>query len=209
MQIAEQYSHRDGKKHLIEFKQGLWEEVEEVISNVKARPCKIESKEKGKEGKPIYSARKMNRSFKKHFKTKRGWKAKPRKCWATSDAELLKEICKLPKEKQREKIEEEIEKSSGVLLESFDQPDFEKDRVAVEVQFNDWGVSNDIFVKFPSLYSSDEIDVGIEIVPMKELQQEMSSGVNYYERVLLNIIRSDQQVKGVPAAPLVLIGIAA
>ena len=39
---------------------------------------------------------------------------------------------------------------------------------------------------------------------MKELQKEMSSGVPYYERDLLNVLR---QGRGVPAVPLLLFGI--
>lgn len=52
------------------------------------------------------------------------------------------------------------------------------------------------------------IDVGIEILPMKEPQDEMSSGVGYlgyYGGELYNLIREG---RGVPAVPLVLIGIA-
>ena len=40
---------------------------------------------------------------------------------------------------------------------------------------------------------------------MKVLEEEMSSGVPYYERDLMNIIR---QGRGVPSVPLVLIGVA-
>jgi hypothetical protein len=40
---------------------------------------------------------------------------------------------------------------------------------------------------------------------MKELQAEMSSGVPYYEGALYDLIR---QGRGVPAVPLVLLGIA-
>ena len=40
---------------------------------------------------------------------------------------------------------------------------------------------------------------------MKVLEREMSSGVPYYERDLLNLMR---QGRGVPAVPLVLVGIA-
>ena len=40
---------------------------------------------------------------------------------------------------------------------------------------------------------------------MKVLEREMSSGVPYYERDLLNVMR---QGRGVPAMPLVLVGIA-
>lgn len=50
----------------------------------------------------------------------------------------------------------------------------------------------------------DKIDVGVEIFPMKSLQSRMSSGVGYYEAEFYNVAR---QGRGVPAAPLVLIGI--
>ena len=40
---------------------------------------------------------------------------------------------------------------------------------------------------------------------MKELEREMSSGVPYYERDLMNVVR---QGRGVPAVPLVLVGVA-
>lgn len=49
------------------------------------------------------------------------------------------------------------------------------------------------------------IDVGVEILPMKELQAQMSSGVAYYEGELYNLIREG---RGVPAVPLILIGVA-
>ena len=52
---------------------------------------------------------------------------------------------------------------------------------------------------------SDIIDVGIEILPMKAMEREMSSGVPYYERDLLNVLR---QGRGVPAVPLWMIGVA-
>ena len=51
-----------------------------------------------------------------------------------------------------------------------------------------------------------KIDVGVEILPMKSLQAQMSSGVGYYEGELYNIVR---QGRGVPAVPLIIIGIAA
>jgi hypothetical protein len=57
-----------------------------------------------------------------------------------------------------------------------------------------------------AFYVGDVIDVGIEILPMKELQAQMSSRVAYYEGELSNLIREG---RGVPAVPLVLIGISA
>ena len=64
---------------------------------------------------------------------------------------------------------------------------------------------HDLFVKHLGFYVSGVIDVGIEILPMKSMERNMSSGVPYYERDLMNVIR---QGRGVPAVPLVLVGIA-
>ncbi len=78
-------------------------------------------------------------------------------------------------------------------------------RVAVEVQFGKYAfVAHDLFVKHLGFYVADIVDVGIEILPMKSLEKEMSSGVPYYERDLLNVLR---QGRGVPAVPFVLIGV--
>jgi hypothetical protein len=57
-----------------------------------------------------------------------------------------------------------------------------------------------------AFFVGDVIDVGIEILPMKELQSEMSSGPSYYEGELYNVLR---QGRGVPGVPLVLIGVGA
>lgn len=77
-----------------------------------------------------------------------------------------------------------------------------KNRVAVEVQFGKYPfVAFDLFVKHLAFYVGDVIDVGVEILPMKTLQREMSSGVSYYEGELYNLIREG---RGVPAVPVVL-----
>jgi hypothetical protein len=81
-----------------------------------------------------------------------------------------------------------------------------KDRVAVEVQLGKYAfVAHDLFVKHMSFFVNDDIDVGVEIVPMKVMEQEMSSGVAYFERDLFNLMR---QGRGIPAVPIILIGIA-
>lgn len=55
-----------------------------------------------------------------------------------------------------------------------------------------------------TLFAVDQIDVGIEILPMKSMQSQMSSGVAYYEGELYNVVRNG---RGVPAVPLVIVGI--
>jgi hypothetical protein len=57
-----------------------------------------------------------------------------------------------------------------------------------------------------AFYVGDVIDVGVEILPMKDLQSKMSSGIGYYEGELYNVIREG---RGVPAVPLVIIGVVA
>lgn len=59
-------------------------------------------------------------------------------------------------------------------------------------------------VKHMAFHVGGQIDVGVEIVPMKAMQAEMSSGPGYYEGALFDIAR---QGRGVPAVPLVLIGV--
>ena len=66
-------------------------------------------------------------------------------------------------------------------------------------------MAHDLFVKHMAFYVGDMIDVGVEILPMKCLEAEMSSGVPYFERDLFNIIR---QGRGNPPVPLVIIGVA-
>ena len=99
----------------------------------------------------------------------------------------------------------EIESTGNIPIASYNQTDFVKDRVAIEIQLGKYSfVAYDIFVKHLAFYIGDQIDVGIEILPMKALQKQMSSGVGYYEGELYNVVR---QGRGVPAVPLVIAGI--
>mgnify|MGYP001995163531 CR=1 FL=1 len=50
----------------------------------------------------------------------------------------------------------------------------------------------------------DRIDLGIEIVPMKSMEREMSSGLPYYEKYFHEILR---QGRIFPPVPLILVGI--
>lgn len=89
--------------------------------------------------------------------------------------------------------------------ESIQAMNFVKNRVAVEVQIKQDGFNiYDLFASHLAFYLGDTIDVGIEILPMKSLQAQMSSGPGYYEGALYDLAR---QGRGVPAVPLVLIGI--
>ena len=202
MQIKARYSHLNGEEYLLVHRKQLWEEVQTVISEVDAFACRTKvSREKTMRGKLLFSPADMNGAFSEGLR-RLGWSERRNTFWVTDDEKILRGTYALPESEQRRIIEE-----AGLTpIMSYNQTDFVKDRVAVEVQFGKYAfVAHDLFVKHLSFYVSDIIDVAIEILPMKELEREMSSGVPYYERDLLNVLR---QGRGVPAVPLVLVGIA-
>ena len=201
MKIAEVYSHLNGLEYLLIHKKKLWEELKKVISSVDAKKCKTKvSKEKTKKGKELYSPVQMNEKFKKLLNQKK-WKESKVNYWVTKNEKLIRKTLTMDQVDQKKEI-----KSAGEIpIKSYKQTDFVKDRVAVEVQFGKYSfVAYDLFVKHLAFYVGDSIDVGIEILPMKSLQKNMSSGVAYYEGELYNVVR---QGRGVPAVPIVLVGI--
>lgn len=202
MQIVQQYSHLNGLEYILVHKPKLWKEIESVIKSVDAEKCKTKvSKEERMKGKMLYSPIEMNKEMKEGF-SKLKWSEDRTSYWVTEDARLIRKTLLLTEENQ--KIE--IEKAGKQPIRSYNQTDFVKDRLAVEVQFGKYPfVAYDLFVKHMAFYVGDKIDVGVEILPMKSLQSQMSSGPSYYEGELYNLIREG---RGVPAVPLVLLGIA-
>ena len=201
MRIVETYSHLNGLEYLLVHKAKLWEEVKSVIINVDREKCKTKiSEEKTKIGKLLYSPKEMNSEFKKLLNSN-NWEESKVSYWVTKSERLIRQTLNHSPELQKE----EIIKAGETPIFSYNQTDFVKERVAVEVQFGKYAfVAYDLFVKHLAFYVGDKIDVGIEILPMKKLQSEMSSGVPYYEGELYNVVR---QGRGVPAVPLIIVGI--
>lgn len=201
MKIAETHSHLNGLEYLLVHKPKLWEEIQDVVAQVDAQKCRTKiSKEKTKKGQVLYSPIDLNAAFKQRLR-EISWE-ETRVCyWVTRDAKLIRKTLTMGADEQKR----EIEAAGGLPILSYNQTDFVKDRVAVEVQFGKYAfVAYDLFVKHLAFYVGDRIDVGVEILPMKSLQSYMSSGVAYYEGELYNVVR---QGRGIPAVPLVLIGI--
>ncbi|MDI6739284.1 MAG: BglII/BstYI family type II restriction endonuclease [Candidatus Edwardsbacteria bacterium] len=203
MKIAETYSHLNGLEYLLVHKPTLWKEIRSVITNVDATKHMTKvSKEKTMKGKFLYSPIDMNASFNRLLRAK-AWKESRVSYWVTRSEKLIRKTLTMPAAEQKL----EIVKAGEKPIFSYNQTDFVKDRVAIEVQFGKYAfVAYDLFVKHLAFYVGDHIDVGIEILPMKSLQSSMSSGVAYYEGEFYNVVR---QGRGVPAVPLVIIGIEA
>ncbi|NCO32617.1 MAG: restriction endonuclease [Armatimonadetes bacterium CG2_30_59_28] len=201
MKIAETYSHLNGLEFLLVHKPKLWQEIQSVITAVDATQCRTKvSKEKTMKGKLLFSPIEMNAAFKRLLRES-SWEESRVSYWVTRSEKLIRKTLTMSAEQQKR----EIEAAGETPIFSYNQTDFVKDRVAVEVQFGKYAfVAYDLFVKHLAFYVGDRIDVGIEILPMKSLQSQMSSGVAYYEGEFYNVVR---QGRGVPAVPLVLIGI--
>ena len=201
MRIAAQYSHLNGLEYMLVHHAGLWDEINSVIARVDAQACKIKrSKEKTMPGRLLYAPRALNDQFKSKFEAL-GWQQRRQTFWVTDDERLMRGVYNQPEAQQKEAIAA----AGRVPIMSYNQTDFVKNRIAVEVQFGKYAfVAHDLFVKHLSFFVADIIDVGIEILPMKELEREMSSGVPYFERDLVNVLR---QGRGVPAVPLILLGV--
>lgn len=201
MKIAATYSHLNGLEYLLVHKPGLWKEVQDVISAIDAPACRTKvSKEKGMIGEMKFSPDDMNAGFKRRLQT-HGWKESRVTYWVTRNEKLIRATLNLSADEQRKEIKAQGEEA----IMSYNQTDFVKDRVALEVQFGKYSfVAYDLFVKHLAFYVRDQIDVGIEILAMKSMQREMSSGPGYYEGELYNVIRNG---RGVPSVPLVIVGV--
>ncbi|MBI2813813.1 MAG: restriction endonuclease [Opitutae bacterium] len=203
MKIAQVYSHLNGLEYLLVHRKRLWTEIQTVIRGVDAAACKTKvSEEKTMRGRLLFSPTAMNAEFKRLLHDK-SWMESRVGYWVTRDEKLIRKIVAKTAEEQKAEIE-----SAGLTpIYSYNQTDFVKHRVALEVQFGKYSfVAYDLFVKHLAFYIGDQIDVGVEILPMKSLQSEMSSGPAYYEGELFNVIRNG---RGVPAVPLVVIGVEA
>ena len=195
------HSHLNGHEWLLVHEKSIWQEIESTIEAIDANKYKTKiSKEKTMLGRSLYAPIELNEAFKRELK-KHKWKESRTSYWVTEDYRLIRKILMLPPNEQKQLIEE----AGKLPIYSYNQTDFVKTRAAVEVQFGKYSfIAYDLFVKHLAFYIGDQIDVGIEILPMKELQKQMSSGPGYYEGALYDIAR---QGRGVPAVPLVIVGV--
>ncbi len=202
MKITQIYSHLNGVEFLIVHKPVLWNEIQSAIKNVDAGEAfdKI-SKEKSMVGKILYSPSKLNKLFKSEF-SKNSWREARTPYFVNEDLQTTRETVDIrDKEMQRQAI---IDRGF-TAFNTYNQVDFVKERVAIEVQFGKYfSVQYDLHVKHTFFYGRGDIDVGVEIIPMHSLMSQMSSGVAWYENELTNIVREGRSN---PSVPIVLIGI--
>jgi hypothetical protein len=201
VKITAAHSHLNGYEWILVHERSIWEEIVQTISGIDANLYKTKvSEEKTKKGKLLYAPIELNKAFAQRLRDA-GWSESRTSYWVTDDYRVIRQTLAFSADEQKKMIEA----ASKRAIFSYNQTDFVKKRVAVEVQMGKYPfIAYDIFVKHLAFYVGDKIDLGIEILPMKAMQEQMSSGPGYYEGALYDIAR---QGRGVPAVPLVIIGI--
>ncbi len=202
MKITQKYSHLNGEEYLLVHQKGLYKEIEKTIKEIDAATffTKI-SKEKTKLGSTLYSPIHLNKEFTTKFNAL-GWKESRYQYHITTNHKILQELILLPFDKQKNFL---IKHGISSPIASYKQTDFVKNQVAVEVQFGKYAfVAFDLFVKHLLFYSGGVINLGIEILPTKKMQSQMSSGVAYYEGEVYNVLRHGRNN---PPVPLLILGV--
>lgn len=202
MKLTQKYSHLNGEEYLIVHHKKLYREIERIVANIDASKYKTKkSKEKTMSGKMLYSPIELNKVFSEEF-NKLDWHESRYKYYITTDQEILPELITLSYDEQKKYL---ISKGIKEPISSYKQTDFVKDQIAVEVQFGKYAfVAFDLFVKHLLFYSGGVINLGIEILPTKKMQSQMSSGIAYYEGEVYNILRHGRNN---PPVPLLILGI--
>ena len=202
MKIAQKYSHLNGLEYLLVHKPALWNEIKTAIKRVDAAQAfdKI-SREKTMVGRTLYSPSKLNKLFKAEFSAS-GWRENRTAYFVNEDLQTTRDTVDIRDVNAQKQA---IIDSGFTAFRTYNQVDFVKDKVAIEVQFGKYfSVQYDLHVKHTFFYGRGDIDVGIEIIPMHSLMSAMSSGVAWYENELTNIVREGRSN---PSVPIILIGI--
>jgi hypothetical protein len=120
-------------------------------------------------GKKLYSPPDLNRAFDDLFQA-HGW-----------DKARVK--CDYPTEYYVDDYVPE-----RVARGAYREMDYVKNKVGIEVQFGKYSfMVYNVAAKMTIFHNLGIIDTGIEIVPLKELADQMSTGVSYFEQLVWDL----------------------
>ena len=170
MKIAAKYSFNNGEQYITANYPELLAEVEGVIRAVDASICKTKvSREKTMTDKMLYSPVDLNKEFKKWF--------------APLDWQNKKVKCEYPTQYYTADYEPRTLNKGA-----FRDMDFVKNDLGVEVQFGKYAfMVYNVCAKMTIFKNMGFIQAGIEIVPVKQLADEMSTGVSYFEQFVWDL----------------------
>lgn len=188
MKIVGVYSFNGGEKAVQKKYAKELSEVTKILADVDTKKHKTKtSKEKTMRDKVLYSPRSLNKEISDGF-LELGWEKK-------------RVLCDYPTEYYSKGYE-----APKVSKGAFREMDFIKNKLGVEVQFGKYSfMVYNVCAKMTIFHNMGFIDVGIEIVPVKELAEDMSSGVSYFEQFVW-----DLEQRGVADIdiPVLILGVA-
>ncbi|HEY0394057.1 MAG TPA: BglII/BstYI family type II restriction endonuclease [Candidatus Elarobacter sp.] len=173
MKRVYEYSHLGGAEILQVRHPEIEADIHAVIDGIRGDLRTKRSKEKTKPGKMLYSPVLINKLFRDGLNA-RGFVEK------------------------RSPFSVELPRYPVKIKNAFKQIDFVKDGVLVEVQFGKYAFMFYDMAKFQYFYNDEGAEVGVEIVPCRNLQREMSSGVSYGEQLIGDIVRLRRHFPAVP-----------
>ncbi|HMD14511.1 MAG TPA: BglII/BstYI family type II restriction endonuclease, partial [Bacteroidota bacterium] len=131
MKIQQVYSHLNGIEFIKYHKPKLWDEIVDVIEGVNAKLLRTKiSKEVRIKGKRLYAPKLLNKEFQAKFHAK-NWRESRVSYWVTPDAKLIRKTMFLGPDEQKKAIVE----AGQEPIRSYNQTDFVKERIAIELQF--------------------------------------------------------------------------
>ena len=190
MKIVGVYSFNGGEKYVTKNFPKELAELENAIKAIDAHKHKTKvSKEKTMPGKMLFSPVDLNKAFKTQL-TPHGWANVKEQC--NYNTNYYTKGYKSPATKK---------------VYPFRDMDFVKHKLGVEVQFGKYSfMVYNVCAKMTIFKNLGHIDAGVEIVPVKELAEQMSTGVSYFEQFTW-----DLEARGVSDIdiPVMILGIMA
>ena len=159
MRIVEIYSHLNGVEFLSIRRPSLWREIKDRIEGLDISDCArtvLGSNDHLLQGQ--FSPTSVKDALNNRFEDL-DWRKRAARFWVANDAELTRTVARMPVETQRRTIKFQGAEPISSLLEV----DHYKDRVAVQVQFdNPSKVAHDIYLTYMNFYGAGLIDVGFK-----------------------------------------------
>lgn len=189
MIVAGIFSFNHGKEVVEKKYPAELAEILEIIASVDSEKYKTKiSNEKTMSGKLLYHPSSLNGAYKTEFAARQ---------WLSHRV-----FCEYPAGYYASGY-----RSSGRWRGAFREMDFVKNRLGVEVQFGKYAfMVYNVCAKMTIFRNLGVIDAGVEIVPVKDFADEMSTGVSYFEQFVW-----DLETRGVADIdiPVLILGVSA
>jgi len=193
VKIISVYSHKRGLEFIKQNHPGEWIEIQEIIEAIQASQAKTKvSEELTMPGELLYSPKVLNKMFKDAFE-QRGWKKK--RIRVRTQVVTLNNL--------PDHIKSQYQ--GYIVHTGYREIDAVKNKLGVEIQFGKYAfMIYNVAAKMSILNKRGHIDAGVEIVPMKRMTEQMSTGVSYFEQV-----KADLEMRGEADIdiPVLIVGI--